>query len=239
MEVWQQRTFSVKYVYNAMTANDFGSYAKTIWKGKIPSKIKTFLWMVSNNAILTKDNMIKRKWFGDPACYFCHPDETISHLLFQCSTARAARATVAVCIGADDIPNSLQQCWLWCEKWLPNGRKFHVTGIAAFCWPIWKARNEACFEGKMIQNPISIICHACALISYWAVLFLEGDKELLIAGANTMLQIALKLLNTKQKPNGSQEMEDECKCNQALIVRFGDNDHMIRGLMRFIEMTSM
>ena len=28
------------------------------------------------------------------------------------------------------------------------------------------------------------------------------------------------------------------KCNQALIVGFDDNDHAIRGLMRFIEMTS-
>ena len=31
----------------------------------------------------------------------------------------------------------------------------------------------------------------------------------------------------------------EWKCNQALIVGFGDNDHAIRELMRFIEMTSM
>ena len=29
----------------------------------------------------------------------------------------------------------------------------------------------------------------------------------------------------------------KCKCNQALIVGFGDNDHAIRELMRFIEMT--
>lgn len=50
--------FSVKSVYNAMTANDSGLYAKMIWKGKIPSKIKIFLWMVANNSILTKDNMI-------------------------------------------------------------------------------------------------------------------------------------------------------------------------------------
>ena len=28
------------------------------------------------------------------------------------------------------------------------------------------------------------------------------------------------------------------KCSQALIVGFGDNDHAIRELMRFIEMTS-
>lgn len=98
--------FSVKTVYNAMTANESGTYAKTIWKGKIPSKIKIFLWMVANNAILTKDNMIKRNWQGDPTCFFCSSDENVSHLLFQCSTARAVWATVAICIGADDIPNS-------------------------------------------------------------------------------------------------------------------------------------
>jgi hypothetical protein len=66
----------------------------------------------------------------------------------------------------------------------------------------------------MIQNPISIICHACALICYWAGLFLEGDKEMLIEGANTMLQITLKLLNKKQKPHGCQELEDEDTHNQ-------------------------
>ena len=32
--------------------------------------------------------------------------------------------------------------------------------------------------------------------------------------------------------------KDYWKCNQALIVGFGDNDHAIRGLMRFIKMTS-
>ena len=29
-----------------------------------------------------------------------------------------------------------------------------------------------------------------------------------------------------------------CKCNQALIMSFGDNDHAIRELMRFIEIIS-
>ena len=29
-----------------------------------------------------------------------------------------------------------------------------------------------------------------------------------------------------------------CKYNQALIMGFGDNDHVIRELMRFIEMTT-
>lgn len=74
--------FSVKSVYNAMTRSDSGPYHKKIWKGKVPAKIKKFLWLIMNDAILTKDNMLKRKWVGDPTCYFCNQDETLSHLFF-------------------------------------------------------------------------------------------------------------------------------------------------------------
>ena len=71
--------FSVKSTYDAMTVNDSGLYNKRIWKSKVPSKIKIFLWLMLNNAILTKDNMVKRKWQGDPACYFCTHNESLSH----------------------------------------------------------------------------------------------------------------------------------------------------------------
>lgn len=30
--------------------------------------------------ILTKDNQVRRKWKGDPSCYFCEDNITISHL---------------------------------------------------------------------------------------------------------------------------------------------------------------
>jgi hypothetical protein len=54
--------FTMKSVYNALTSNDSGPYHKKVWKSKIPAKIKIFLWLVMNNAILTKDNMIKQNW---------------------------------------------------------------------------------------------------------------------------------------------------------------------------------
>jgi hypothetical protein len=74
--------FSVQSTYNALTCSDSGPYYKNIWKGKIPPKIKIFLWLVANDAILTKDDMLKRKWQGDPLCYFCHLPETVTHLFF-------------------------------------------------------------------------------------------------------------------------------------------------------------
>jgi hypothetical protein len=43
--------FLVLSLYKAMIA-DSGAYHQNIWKGKIPAKIKIFLWLVMNNAIL-------------------------------------------------------------------------------------------------------------------------------------------------------------------------------------------
>jgi hypothetical protein len=105
--------FNVKSVYKALTYSDADPYHKTIWKGKIPAKIKIFLWLIMNNAILTEDNMIRRQWKGSPTCYFCEQDESISHLLFQCSCAKAVWEVVAHCIGADNIPKTINQCWAW------------------------------------------------------------------------------------------------------------------------------
>jgi len=171
------------------------------------------MWLVSNEAILTKDNMIKRNWVGDPECYFCECNETIDHLFFKCSVAKVIWACVARCIGAADIPGNLNQCWSWLEKWLPLDKKFHVCGTAAICWAIWKARNNACFNNKIIKNPLEIICHVGALMKFWAGLYAEVDKEAMEEGANLMLKLALDILAAKKpkletKGNEIQEYQD-------------------------------
>lgn len=42
--------FSVKSLYNALTSDDSGPFHKNIWKGKVPQKIKIFIWLLTNNA---------------------------------------------------------------------------------------------------------------------------------------------------------------------------------------------
>jgi hypothetical protein len=108
--------FSVKSVYNAVTNDD---------------SIKIFLWLMSNDALLTKDNLKKRKWQGDPSCVFCDCEETISHLFFQCPVAKVIWVVVAKYFGASNIPMNLQQCWLWCEKWLPFGKEIPPMGCCS------------------------------------------------------------------------------------------------------------
>jgi hypothetical protein len=104
--------FSVKSLYNGLTKNDSGTYHRRIWKGKIPTKIKIFLWLLTNNALLAKDNLRKRNWQGGPSCMFCDCVETADHLFFQCSVAKVIWMVVAKCFGASNILYNLQQCWL-------------------------------------------------------------------------------------------------------------------------------
>jgi hypothetical protein len=65
-----------------------GDPNKRIWKAKNPLKIKIFMWLVNQNAILTKDNLVKRNWQGNHRCSFCNLDEFIMHIFFDCYLAR-------------------------------------------------------------------------------------------------------------------------------------------------------
>lgn len=104
-------TFSVKSTYEYLTKAETGDPYTRIWKSKIPYKIKIFLWLLERRATLTKDNMLKRKWTGDPTCRFCDEIETTDHLFFQCPIARVVWSITAHCIGANNIPINIDQYW--------------------------------------------------------------------------------------------------------------------------------
>ncbi|WVZ51083.1 hypothetical protein U9M48_002262 [Paspalum notatum var. saurae] len=80
--------FSVKSMYNNLILDNTIPVTCDLWKLRIPLKIKIFLWYLRTEVILTKDNLAKRRWQGSTKCCFCHADETIQHLFFDCHLAR-------------------------------------------------------------------------------------------------------------------------------------------------------
>jgi hypothetical protein len=84
--------------------------------------------------------------------FFCNQPESISHFLFQCPVAKIIWVVVAKCFGA----NTISGIWNNVGDGVINGclsfgKKYHVWGVAAICWAIWKSRNKACFEEKSYQ----------------------------------------------------------------------------------------
>jgi len=64
-------------------------------------------WFIENDAMVTKDNMIKRKWKGNPSCYFYDGDELSNHLFFECKVAKANWGLIARLIGTTNTPISI------------------------------------------------------------------------------------------------------------------------------------
>ena len=106
------------------------------------------MWLIHQNAIFIKDNLIKRKWQGDTRCHFCSGQMTVDHLFFECSLAKFIWSVVAIVVGAPCRPCSFDQFWRWAQVYMSGGKTFLMVGLAAICWAIWRSRNSSCFDGK-------------------------------------------------------------------------------------------
>ena len=73
-----------------------------------------------------------------------------------------------------------------------------MLGLAAICWAIWRTRNAVIFEKKFIKHPCEIICSACAFMGFWAGLYPESMKEIIMAAADSMLKTALRILGSQR-----------------------------------------
>jgi hypothetical protein len=135
------------------------------------------MWLVEQDAILTKDNMLKRNWHENPNCYFCNTTESSIHLFFECPVAKATWGIVAISLGHTSHPCSYEQFWRWVTMALPGGDDFYMLGVAAICWATWKCRNRVCFDKKPIKNPDGIIFSACAFMKYWTSLYPEEAQQ--------------------------------------------------------------
>ena len=93
--------FSVKSHYLRLINQNTPNLNTRIWKLKAPLKIKFFIWYLKRGVILTKDNLAKWNWQGNQQCCFCHKNETIQHLFFDCRFMRMVWASV---FAAWDIP---------------------------------------------------------------------------------------------------------------------------------------
>jgi hypothetical protein len=57
-------------------------YISAVWKLFVPRRVQFFLWLLSKNKLLTRDNLEKRRLVDDTTCLLCSEPESIRHLFF-------------------------------------------------------------------------------------------------------------------------------------------------------------
>jgi hypothetical protein len=90
---------------------------------------------------------------------------------------------------------------------------FILWALLPFAGQFGKLETKVVLKGKKIRNPAEIICYACGLMTYWAGLFPEMDKETLQAGVTTMLQIATKLMIKSKQGGGNLFLKERSDDN--------------------------
>jgi hypothetical protein len=162
--------FSVKSHYLAMIHSDIRNPNKRLWKLKPPLKIKIFMSYLQRGVILTKYNLAKCSWQRSKVCGFCHKDETIQHLFFECRFAQAVWSMIHAALGLSQ-PRSVFNIfgsWLWgLEKYL---KSLILLGAAATCWSLWLCRNDIIFRNKHNTFPLQVIYLIIHLLRLWAIL---------------------------------------------------------------------
>lgn len=85
------------------------------------------------NAIQTKDNLIKHNWNGSDLCAFYSEKETIQHLFFECPISKYVWSLIAEVLGAKCRPCSFEQFWESANRFLKNGELIQFVGLSAVC----------------------------------------------------------------------------------------------------------
>jgi len=149
--------FSVKSHYQALLHTDIPNINKLIWKVKAPLKIKIFLWYLRRGVILTKDNLVKHNWQGTKTCCFCHKEETIKHLFFDCRFACSIWSFIHVATGLLKPHNIGHIFSGWLRGVNKDMKLLLLLGGAATCWSIWLSRNDIVFKKKKFVSPVQVI----------------------------------------------------------------------------------
>ena len=136
--------FLVESIYNALVHSDMPVLNnKHLLKIKVPLKTKIFTLYLRRGIVLTKDNLAKRNWQGSTKCVFCHHDENIKHLFFECQFARSIWSAIQV---ASNLypPSSVANIFgNWLHGLDHTLRKDIRVGAIALLWSLWLCRNDS------------------------------------------------------------------------------------------------
>ena len=187
--------FSTASVYQYLERNIAGPDNKLIWKAKLPLKIKVFLWQLFQDAVLTRENLSKRRWLGNPVCSFCNEVETAGHLFFSCASVKVVWGVLGACLGTNSCPRNVWQSLVWFFKFLPNDKQFYSLLLAALVWAVWTIRNKITFDKYKMKSPEVLVYTMASFMGYWAGLYEESEAARIRDGAKKLMLKAAEIVH--------------------------------------------
>ena len=129
---------------------------KQIWQVLAPQRVRSFLWLVANDALLTNVNIVRRHIAHDTTRVLCGTyEESLLHIIRDCFVAQNIWISIeASLVQSDFFDQSLQE-WL---TWNLSSQTRSVYGVpwplffAACCMLLWRSGNSFIFEGVQMDT---------------------------------------------------------------------------------------
>lgn len=155
-------------------------FVQAVWNLKVPPRIQIFLWLLSKNKILARDNLARRREVSDKTCVFCNELESVTHLFFECCVAKRTWFLIAeICdINGDWNYEYVATMWIANKKYLC---KNIIT--SAVLWCLWNLRNRICFQGLIWTGEKMVILWIARILRKWKPMLsqdLGSSVELMI-----------------------------------------------------------
>ena len=102
--VWRLTTsgvFDVRLFYKLLSSPTTDAFPwECIWRTKVPKQVSFFLWIATNDGILTIDNLIKKgQSLVNRCCLCCCDGKSMNHLLLHCKFSHALWCEVIAIFG--------------------------------------------------------------------------------------------------------------------------------------------
>lgn len=141
-----------------------------VWATWAPLRVKLFLWIALRRRHWTADRRRRHGLDAPDACFLCdQADDTIDHIIAECSFAKQVWWNILTYLGADASlvgrSNIIDWWEAWRSHWHGQKRKGADTLFALVAWELWKERNARLFRdtASPVSQVLSVIKHTTDL----------------------------------------------------------------------------
>ncbi|CAN6338995.1 unnamed protein product [Urochloa humidicola] len=139
----QQLSTSQLYRFSTSSGSECAMY-KFIWRSYAPPRVKFFAWLLVQDRLQCKANLLRKNIVDTALCELCNEeDEDANHLISGCSFAKQFWSRMGW--SSTDLP---QATTLWETKTpaqVPD--QLQSTFLILCCWHLWKHRHDVVFRG--------------------------------------------------------------------------------------------
>lgn len=130
----------------------------SLWKIKVPGKIKSFAWRLARNSIPTEAVRCHRNMADESVCLICNgAEDTWSHALIDCNMAKSVWSLVDEDLVDHMIACRTPDARLWLMQMKDTMSEEEFIKVLVTMWSIWWARRRAIHENEY-QSPLTTYC---------------------------------------------------------------------------------